>query len=61
MITCSKMFTYWQIFKSYFPVKKQRISYNYNKGDYDKMRVEAGSINWDEIITGNDVETDWVG
>jgi len=23
------------------------------------MRVEAGSINWDEIVTGNDVETDW--
>jgi len=23
------------------------------------MRVEAGSMNWDEIVTGNDVETDW--
>src|SRR5882757_4621513 len=40
-------------------IQKQTISYNYNKSDYDKMRVEAGSINWNEIVTGNDVETDW--
>jgi len=26
-------------------IQKQRIGYNYNKGDYDKMRVVAGSIN----------------
>ena len=23
------------------------------------MRDEAGSINWNEIVTGNNVESDW--
>ena len=34
-------------------IQKQIKSYNYNKGDYDKIRDEAGSINWNEIVMGN--------
>src|SRR6266496_3704942 len=33
--------------------------FNYNKGDYDHMRVEAGLIKWNEVVTGNNVEIDW--
>ena len=40
-------------------IQKQIKSYNYNKGDYDKIRDEANSINWNEIVTGNNVESDW--
>ena len=47
--------------KIMFPkvIKKQIKSYNYNKGEYDKIRDEAGSINWNEIVTENNVESDW--
>ena len=44
---------------AYKIIQKQIKSYNYNKGDYDKIRYEAGSINWNEIVTGNNVESDW--
>ena len=46
MVACKEFFN---------PIK----NLNYSKGDYDSMRLEAGLIHWNEIITGNDVETDW--
>jgi len=42
--------------------EKQKVikSYNYAKGDYETMRYEAELLNWDEIVTGNNVEIDWM-
>src|SRR6266568_4819827 len=40
-------------------IQKEIKSFNYNKGDYDNMRVEAGLIKWNEVVTGNNVESDW--
>ena len=34
-------------------------NFNYSKGDYNSMRREAGLINWNELIIGNDFEADW--
>ena len=44
---------------AYKVIHKQIKSYNYNRGDYDNMRIEAGLINWNELVTGDDVEADW--
>ena len=44
---------------AYKVMQKEIKSNNYNKGNYDKMRDEVGSINWNEIVTGNNVESDW--
>ena len=46
---------------AYKVIEKQIKSYKYNKGYYDRIwiRDEAGSINWNEIVTGNNVESDW--
>ena len=38
---------------AYKVIQKQIKSYNYTKKDYDKIRDEAGSINWNEMATGN--------
>ena len=40
-------------------IQKEIKSFNYNKGDYDNMRVEAGLIKWNEVVTGNNAEIDW--
>ena len=48
----------WNIL-AYKVIQKQIKSYNYNKGDCYKIRDEAGSITWNEIVTGNNVESDW--
>jgi hypothetical protein len=45
--------------RAYKVVQKQIKRYNYNKGNYDNMKDEAGLINWNEVVTGNDVESDW--
>src|SRR5271155_5626728 len=34
-------------------------TYNYFKGDYDKMRDEIKSLNWDMVVSGKNVEEDW--
>jgi len=34
---------------------------DYFKVDYNKIREEAKLINWDEIVTGKDVATDYIG
>ena len=44
---------------AYKVIQKQIKSCNYNKGEYEKIGDEAGSINWNEIVTGNNVESDW--
>ena len=43
---------------AYKVIQKQVKSYNYNTRDYDKIRDKAGSINLNEIVTGNNVESD---
>src|SRR6266496_2658448 len=49
-----------KIFENFLKeIKKEIKCFNYNKGDYDHMRVEAGLIKWNEVVTGNNVEIDW--
>ena len=36
---------------AYKIIQKEIKRYNYNKGDYDKIRDKAGSIKWNEIVT----------
>ena len=49
----------WNIL-AYKVIQKQIKSYNDNKGDHDKIKDEAGSINYNEIVTvSNLIESDW--
>jgi len=37
----------------------ERVIYNYTKADYDSMRREMGSINWEEELESKDTQEAW--
>ncbi len=40
-------------------VKNTRTVFLYSKGDYINFQSEANSLNWDNILSANNIETNW--
>ncbi|HLX54541.1 MAG TPA: hypothetical protein VKR58_11400, partial [Aquella sp.] len=51
----------WTLAASKGSIKNETVikTYDYSKGNYDKIREEINNLNWDMVVSGKNVEEDW--